>query len=113
VLSLSRQPICRLVQGYEDLNDHDTLRQDLAWQTVVDRDRPLASSLTLCRLKNRADRSMARAVHQVLVNAFIASCAQPPAELILDFDATDDRVHGRQEGWFFHGYWGDHCFLPL
>jgi hypothetical protein len=113
LLSLIRQRIYGLAQGYEDLNDHDTLRQDLAWQTAVERDQPLASSPTLCRLENGADRQVAWAVHQVLVEQFIASFAQPPTELILDFDATDDRVHGQQEGRFFHGYYGDYCFLPL
>ena len=113
LLSLVRQRLYGLAQGYEDLNDHDTLRHDLAWQTAVERDRALASSPTLCRLENRADRQVAWAVHQVIVDQFIASFAAPPAELILDFDATDDRVHGQQEGRFFHGYYGDYCFLPL
>ena len=108
-----RQRIYGLAQGYEDLNDHDTLRHDLVWQTAVERDQPLASSPTLCRLENRADRPVAWAVHQVIVDQFIASFAPAPAELILDFDATDDRVHGQQEGRFFHGYYGDYCFLPL
>ena len=53
------------------------------------------------------------AFHEVLFDQFVASFATPPAELILDFDATDDRVHGRQEGRFFNGYYGDYCFLPL
>jgi hypothetical protein len=113
LLALVRQRIYGLAQGYEDLNDHDTLRHDLAWQTAVERDRPLASSPTLCRLENRANRQAAWAVHEVIVEQFIASLAQPPTELILDFDATDDRVHGQQEGRFFHGYYGDYCFLPL
>ena len=113
LLALVRQRIYGLAQGYEDLNDHDTLRHDLAWQTAVERDRPLASSPTLCRLENRANRQAAWAVHEVFVEQFIASLAQPPTELILDFDATDDRVHGQQEGRFFHGYYGDYCFLPL
>ena len=113
LLSLIRQRLYGLAAGYEDLNDHDTLRHDLAWQTAVERDRALASSPTLCRLENRADRQVAWAVHAVLVNQFIASFAQAPAELILDFDTTDDRVHGRQAGAFFHGDYGDYCFLPL
>jgi hypothetical protein len=111
--SLVRQRIYGLAQGYEDLNDHDTLRHDLAWQTAVERDVPLASSPTLCRLENRADRQVAWAMHEVLVEQFIGSFAKAPSELILDFDATDDRVHGQQEGRFFHGYYGDYCFLPL
>ena len=111
--ALIRQRIYGLAQGYEDLKDHDTLRHDLAWQTAVDRDQPLASSPTLCRLENRADRAVAWAVQGVLFAQFIASFTQPPAELILDFDATDDRGHDQQEGRFFDGYCGDYCFLPL
>ncbi len=61
----------------------------------------------------RADREMAVAMHQVLVDQFIASHPEPPTELILDFDATDDPVHGNQEGRFFHGYYDHYCFLPL
>jgi hypothetical protein len=88
-----RQRIYGLCQGYEDLNDHDTLRHNLAWQTAVERDKPLASSPTLCRLENRANRQVAWAVHQVLVDQFIASFPQAPGELILDFDATDAHRH--------------------
>lgn len=112
-LSMLRQRVYGLAAGYEDLNDHDTLRSDLAWQTAVERDKPTASSPTLCRMENRADRAAAWAIHQVLVDQFIASFAEPPTELILDFDATDDPVHGRQEGRFFHGYYDRYCFLPL
>jgi hypothetical protein len=113
LLSLVRQRVFGLAAGYEDLNDHDTLRQDLAWQSAVERDTPLASSPTLCRLENRADRQAAWVLHEVLVAQFIASFQTPPQELVLDFDATDDRVHGRQAGAHFHGYYGDYCFLPL
>ena len=110
---LLRQRIYGLALGYEDLNDHDILRHDLAWQTAVDRGEPLASSPTLCRLEGQADRAAAVAIHGVLVDQFIASFKKAPKELVLDFDATDDRVHGAQEGRFFHGYYGHHCFLPL
>ena len=106
---LLRQRIFGLVQGYEDLNDHDTLRHDLLWQTAVNRDTPLASSPTLCRLEKRANRQSALAMHKVFLGKFIASFKEAPAELILDFDATDDRVHGSQEGRFFRGYYGDYC----
>ncbi len=112
-LALLRQRVYALCQGYEDLNDHDSLRRDLAFQTAVERDQALGSSPTLCRLENRADRTAAVAIHQVLVEQFIASFTEPPEELILDFDATDDRVHGLQEGRFFHGYYDGYCFLPL
>jgi hypothetical protein len=112
-VDLLRQRIYGLALGYEDLNDHDTLRHDLVWQTAVERAEPLASSPTLCRLEQRVDRRAALAFHQVLIEQFIASFAEAPTELILDFDATDDRVHGHQEGRFFHGYYGEYCFLPL
>jgi hypothetical protein len=110
---LLRQRIYGLAAGYEDLNDHDSLRHDLVWQTAVERDEPLASSPTLCRLEGRVDRKAAVGFHQVFIEQFIASFKEAPKELILDFDATDDRVHGNQEGRHFHGYYGDWCFLPL
>jgi hypothetical protein len=112
-VDLLRQRVFGLALGYEDLNDHDTLRHDLVWQSAVERDEQLASSPTLCRLENRADRKMAWAMAQVLVEGFVKSFRSAPQELILDFDATDDRVHGQQEGRAFHGYYGDWCFLPL
>lgn len=113
LLTLLRQRVYALCQGYEDLNDHDQLRGDPALQTATGQDRMLGSAPTLCRLENRMDRKAAIAIHQVLVEQFIASFAEPPEELILDFDATDDRVHGLQEGRFFHGYYDAYCFLPL
>lgn len=112
-VDLLRQRIYGLALGYEDLNDHDTLRHDLAWQTAVERGEALGSSPTLCRLEQRVDRKAAVAFHRVLLEQFIASFRTPPTELVLDFDATDDRVHGNQEGRHFHGYYGDWCFLPL
>jgi hypothetical protein len=110
---LLRQRIYGLAAGYEDLNDHDSLRHDLVWQTAVERNQPLASSPTLCRLEGRVDRKAAVGFHQVFIEQFIASFREAPKELVLDFDATDDRVHGNQEGRHFHGYYGDWCFLPL
>ncbi len=112
-LSLLRQRIYGICQGYEDLNDHATLRADPAIQTAVEREVALGSSATLCRLENRADRAAAVAIHEVLVEQFIASFEEPPEELVLDFDATDDPLHGAQEGRFFHGYYRHYCFLPL
>jgi hypothetical protein len=113
LLSLIRQRIYGLALGYEDLNDHQTLRNDPAFQTTLDQDSELASSSTLCRLENRANRQTAWDIHQIIVENFIASKTSVPSELILDFDATDDRVHGQQEGRFFHGYYDHYCFLPL
>lgn len=110
---LLRQRVFGLCQGYEDLNDHDCLRHDLALQTALDRDRPAASSPTLCRFESRADRRSAVAIHRLLVDQFIASFKQPPTELVLDFDATDDLVHGNQQGRHFSAYYNHYCFLPL
>ena len=111
------QRILGLAAGWEDLNDHDTLRIDplmqVATERVVDADRPLASAPTLCRLENRVDNSANAAISKLLVELFVESFDKPPAELILDFDATDDPTHGRQEGSFFHGYYKNYCFLPL
>ncbi len=112
-LSLVRQRIYALALGYEDLNDHQQLRCDAALQTAVERDTVLASQSTLCRFENRAERESAWQVHQVLVEQFIASFKRPPKKLVLDFDATDDAVHGKQHGRFFHGYYDHYCFLPL
>jgi hypothetical protein len=115
--TLLAQRIYGIACGYEDLNDHQTLRDDPLWQTATDRgidpQQPLASPPTLCRLENRVSRAAVVAMAKVLVEAFIAAHAQPPNELVLDFDTTDDAVHGQQEQRFFHGYYDQYCFLPL
>ena len=110
VADMLKQRVFGLCLGYEDLNDHQELRRDVLLQTAVERDTPLASAPTLCRLENRASRAAAWALHEVMVEQFIASFTEPPSELVLDFDATDDPVHGQQEGRFFHD---QYCFLPL
>ena len=112
-LSLLRQRVYGLSLGYEDLNDHKTLRNDPALQTAVDREQELGSQSTLCRLEGRTGRKAAVDIHKVLIDQFIASFDAPPDELTLDFDATDDPIHGLQEGRFFHGYYDHYCFLPL
>ena len=94
-LAIVRQRVYSLALGYEDLNDHDELRGDLALQTAVDKDRALASASTLCRFENRAGRQEAVRLHEILVEQFIASLKRPPRRLVLDFDATDDKVHGQ------------------
>jgi hypothetical protein len=76
-------------------------------------DFPLASPPTLCRLENRVDRPALVGMAKVFVDAFIASHRTAPEELVLDFDTTDDAVHGTQERRFFHGYYDQYCFLPL
>lgn len=110
---LLRQRVFAIAQGYEDLNDHGELRADRLMQSALGRTEAGASAPTLCRFENRCTRQTAVAVSQVLVEQFIARHTTPPTELILDFDATDDAVHGEQEGRFFHGYYDHYCFLPL
>jgi hypothetical protein len=82
-------------------------------QTAVGVEREVASAPTLCRLENWADKRTAWRLHQVLVDQFIASFKKAPRELVLDFDATDNPLHGQQEGRFFHGYYDCYCYLPL
>jgi hypothetical protein len=113
LVDLLRQRVYGIVHGYEDLNDHERLREDVLLQSVLDRKAALGSAPTLCRMENRALRAEMGALHRQMVDTFIASFAQAPEELVLDFDATDDPVHGRQEGRFFHGYHDHYCFLPL
>lgn len=108
-----KQRIYGLALGYEDLNDHSELRKDVAFQTAVETSEDLASSPTLCRLENRADRKAAVNITKLIIEKFTASFKSAPTRLVLDFDATDDPTHGRQEGCFFHGYYDRYCFLPL
>ena len=110
---LLAQRIYGLCCGYEDLNDHDTLRDDLLMQTAVGRVDALASSPTLCRLETRATDAQAVALHGVLIDQFIASHKTAPKELVLDFDASDVPLHGNQERSEFHAYYDHHCYLPL
>ena len=115
--ALLAQRVFGIALGYEDLNDHSTLRDDPLWQILAeyqpDAKQPLASAPTLCRLENRVARRALFDMAKVLVEQFISSFAEPPESLVLDFDATDDPVHGHQEGRFFHGYYDNYCFLPL
>jgi hypothetical protein len=111
------QRIFGIALGYEDLNDHQDLRQDPLFQLISERgikdDMPLASPPTLCRLENRVDHKTLAEIAKVFVERFIASYTKTPDELILDFDPTDDPVHGNQQKRFFHGYYDHYCFLPL
>ena len=111
------QRLMALACGYEDLNDHDQLRHDAVMQIAAEQtpgeDATLASPSTLCRLENRVERKALVQINAVFVERFLASRQQAPAQIILDFDATDDRLHGQQEGRFFHGYYDHYCYLPL
>lgn len=113
VRDMLRQRVYGLALGWEDLNDHGALRCDVAVQTAVGVDHEIASAPTLCRLEKWADRATAWRLHEVLVNQFIASFESAPEELVLDFDATDNPLHGQQEARFFHGYYDSYCYLPL
>ena len=115
--TLLAQRIFGIAMGYEDLNDHQSLREDFLLQLLCERgikkDLPLASPPTLCRLENRVDRQALGKIAEVFVETFIRSQATTPEELILDFDPTNDPVHGHQDMRFFHGYYDQYCFLPL
>jgi hypothetical protein len=138
VLELVRQRVYGLALGYEDLNDHDQLRADPLLAMLSgkrdlegkhrrlerDRGKPGAGKSTLNRLEltpAEADRSARykkialdfEAADQTLVELYIQSQPRCPEEIVIDLDATDDRLHGNQEGRFFHGYYGDYCYLPL
>ena len=111
------QRIFGIALGYEDLNDHERLRDDPLFAILTeqrsDPQTPLGSPSTLCRFENAITRGSLSRMAEVFVEQFIASHKRPPKELVLDFDPTDDRVHGNQEGRFFHGYYDSYCFLPL
>lgn len=113
IQDMLRQRVYALAQGYEDLNDHITMRKDTALKTAVGRDTDLASNSTLCRFENQATGHSCWQISRELVEIFIESHPRPPKELILDFDCTEDPVHGEQIGRFFHGYYDSYCFLPL
>jgi len=97
LIGLIQQRVYAIALGCEDLNDHDELRHDGALQTAVDSLQALASPSTLCRFEASADRQFAIDIHRWLLKAFIEAHPVPLKSLILDFDGTDDRVHGEQQ----------------
>ena len=100
--------------GYEDLNDRHAFRRDIALQTAVETDGVLASQSTLCRFEQPASRQWAVAMQEEIVKQVIRFFRRPPKKpLILDFDATDDPVHGEQLGRHFSGFYDEYYFLPL
>ena len=138
VEELVAQRILGIALGYEDLNDHDDLRYDPVLALAAgksdplghdrkqprDRGRALAGHATLNRLEtapstldeHRPDLKILHSpesFERLFVDLMLDAHDQPPDEIILDLDATDDRVHGNQEGRFFHGYYRHYCFLPL
>lgn len=112
-LSLLRQRVYAIAMGYEDLNDHFHLREDKLVQAVIGSDQKLASPPSLSRFENWVTRKSLVEITKVLIQVFIESHNEKPKNLILDFDGTDDKVHGNQKGAFFHGYYRHLCFLPL
>ena len=113
-----------IAAGYEDGNDHDSLRHDPAFQVAAgrtpaennydnDEHSPLASPSTHSRFENRIDSQSIFKMHDILVDTFLDSFDEPPEEIILDFDATDDLIHGKQEGRHFNGFYDGYCYLPL
>ena len=137
VLDLVSQRCYALCLGYEDLNDHDQLRSDPALAVMVgkadvkgeerrkpaDRGKALAGKSTLNRLELSTMAAAAERykktvmnpekVDGLMVDHFIGSHRRAPKQIILDLDVTDDLIHGNQEGRFFHGYYGNYCYLPL
>lgn len=113
-----------IAAGYEDGNDHAHLRHDAAFQVAAgrtpaqnrydnDEHYPLASPSTHSRFENRVDRKAIVAMHEVMIDTFLDSHNQPPQEITLDYDATDDPIHGNQEKSYFNGFYDGYCYLPL
>jgi Transposase DDE domain group 1 len=128
VATLVGQRVFAIALGYEDLNDHDDLRHDpmmavLAGKLTARRAdcAPVAGKSTLNRLElSRLEPTRyhkishnAMAIRHLFVDLFLEAHDRAPRQIILDLDATDDPVHGEQEGRFFHGYYDCYCYLPL
>ena len=117
------QRLYGLTLGYEDLNDHEQLRNDPLLALLAGRrelDRPLAGKSTLNRLElcGRSERYhkigyAPEAIDRLLVDLFLEAHAEAPKRIVLDLDATDIPVHGHQPERFFHGYYDGYCYLPL
>ena len=128
IATLVGQRVYGIALGYEDLNDHDELRHDpmmavLAGKLAARRQdcAPVAGKSTLNRLElSRLEPTRYHkishnpiAIKRLLADVFLEAYARPPKQIILDLDATDDPLHGEQEGRFYHGYYDCYCYLPL
>ncbi len=128
VSTLVGQRIFGIALGYEDLNDHDELRHDPVMATLAGKLEagradcaPLAGKSTLNRLElSRPEPTRYHkishdpaAIEDLFVTLFVEAHKKAPKQIILDLDATDDPIHGHQEGRFFHGYYDSYCYLPL
>ena len=114
---LLKQRVLQIAAGYEDANDANTLRHDPIFKLLLDRlpetGAPLASQPTISRFENRVSRTELSRMALVLVEQFLAAYVRPPKLIVLDFDDTEDPVHGGQEQARYDGYYGGYCFLPL
>jgi len=127
--TLIAQRVHAIALGYEDVNDHDDLRHDPVLGLLSDTLTPkradvatLAGKSTLNRLEHGLRGEVSRyhkitvddaAMDRVFLDIYVAAHATAPKRIVLDLDATDDPVHGAQEGRFFHGYYRCYCYLPL
>jgi hypothetical protein len=115
-LEMVRSRVYGILAGYEDQNDHDTLRHDPVFKLVADRspeDDDLASQPTLSRFGNAVSIPSLKCLRDVFIDQFIASFGTPPRHLTFDLDAVDDPAHGHQQLTFWHGYYDQNQYLPL
>jgi hypothetical protein len=125
VEQMVRQRVYALALGYEDLNDHDQLRQDPLLRLMAGKaepgTEPLAGKSTLNRMelgtgmpsRYKKISFWRDSVDELLVNVFLEAYPVAPDEIVLDIDTTDLALHGKQEGRFYHGHYGHYCYLPL
>ena len=118
LVTMVKQRVYQIACGYEDCNDADDLRFDRAFKTALGRlpesDKDLPSQPTLSRFENCISRTGLRRMADVFVALFVSRYAsEDECRIILDFDATDDETHGDQQFAEFHGYYDEHCYLPL
>ncbi len=117
--SLIRQRVFQIACGYEDQNDSNALREDPLLKVVCgslpESGADLASQPTICRLENAANRRSCHRIAEALLELYLRERGKDgaPKKVLLDFDATDDPVHGDQEGSYYHGYYRQHMYHPL
>jgi Transposase DDE domain group 1 len=113
---MTRSRVYGILAGYEDQNDHDVLRNDPVFKLVAGRSpaaEPLASQPTHSRFENLINIPSLKRLRDVFIDQFLASFAEPPRRLTIDFDAVDDPAHGAQQLVLFHGYYEQYQYLPL
>jgi hypothetical protein len=111
-----RSRVYGILGGYEDQNDHDTLRADPVFKLLADRspeDDDLASQPTLSRFENAISIRSLKRLRDMFLDQFIASFESPPRHLTFDLDAVDDPAHGHQQLTFWHGHYDQNQYLPL